>query len=163
MLLVLLAASLLAISALVMSVIRMTASPPPATTTTVTAPPPPPPNYSPEQIASAKKEACDASEAAALSVNNSQQNLIVAARDRKSPQYGPALANFQLVVAIETKYMQQHLPPATPNDVVKATNDYIAALVAVADGETRGVSNPDADALVDRANNIGDRLNKACG
>ncbi|VBA33183.1 hypothetical protein LAUMK4_05897 [Mycobacterium persicum] len=155
-------AVLLALGAAVMSAIKLTAPTPAATTTTVTAAPPAPPSYSQEQVAAAKKEACDASYVAAPSVNTAQGNYLSVAGDRQSPQYGPALANFQLVVGLETQYMQQHLPPATPTDVAAATNDYITALLALADAHTRGLSTHDAQPFVMGVRDAGAQLNKVC-
>lgn len=66
-------ALLLALSATVMSAMKLTASNPAATTTTVMAPPPPPVSYSPEQVAAAKKEACDASDTADKSIIAAQR------------------------------------------------------------------------------------------
>ncbi|WP_232526891.1 hypothetical protein [Mycobacterium intracellulare] len=156
-------ALLLALSATVMSAMKLSQSTPAATTTTVTAPPPPPPSYSPDQVAAAKKEACDASNVAAASILNSQKSFAVASRDRQSPQYGSALANFQLVVMVETQYMEQHVPSATPKAVADATNAYITALLALADANTREVSNHDADVFVDAVTKTGDQLDKVCG
>lgn len=156
-------ALLLALSATVMSAMRLSQSTPAATTTTVTAPPPPPPSYSPDQVAAAKKEACEASNVAAASILNSQKSFAVASRDRQSPQYGSALANFQLVVMVETQYMEQHVPSATPKAVADATNAYITALLALADANTREVSNHDADVFVDAVTKTGDQLDKVCG
>lgn len=151
---------LLALSTIAIGVIRMSAAPPAGTTTTVS--PPPPPSYSAEQVAAAKKEACDASGAAAGALANSQQNFAAAARDRQSPEYRPALANYQLVVGIETEYLQHHLRPATPKDVSDAINGYIAAVIDAADADTREVSNHDAQAFVDAVNNASAQLDKVC-
>lgn len=155
-------AMLLALSATVISAMKLTASTPTATTTTITAPAPPPPSYSPDQVAAAKKEACDASNAAAAPIANSQQNFAAAARDRQAPQYQPALANFQLVVMVETQHMQQHLPPAAPGNVRAAINGYISAVLAAVEADTRGVSNHDAQAFVDRVDKASTELDKVC-
>lgn len=155
-------ALLLALSATVMSAMKLSQSTPAATTTTVTAPPPAPPSYSPDQVAAAKKESCDASNVAAASIANSQQNFALAARDRQVPQYHPALANFQLVAIVETQYMQQHLPPATPKTVADAVNGYITAVLAAVDADTREVSNHDAQTFVDRVDKASTELDKVC-
>ncbi|ETA92322.1 hypothetical protein O982_23970 [Mycobacterium avium 10-5581] len=155
-------ALLLALSATAMSAMKLTESTPAATTTTITAPPPPPPSYSADQVAAAKKEACDASNAAAAPIANSQQNFAAAARDRQAPQYQPALANFQLVVMVETQHMQQHLTPAAPGNVAAAINGYIGAVLAAVEADTRGVSNHDAQAFVDRVDRASSELDKVC-
>ena len=156
-------ALLLALSATVMSAMKLSQSTPAATTTTVMAPPPPPPSYSPDQVAAAKKEACDTSNTASTSLNTAQANYLSASKDRQSPQYQPALANFQLVAMLETQYVQQHLPPATPKDVVDATNDYVTNVIALADAHTRGLSDHDAQPFVLALRSAGDRLDKVCG
>lgn len=155
-------AVLLALSATVMSAMKLTASTPTATTTTITAPPAPPPSYSPDQVAAAKKEACDASNAAAASINAAQANYLNAAKDRQSPQYQPALANFQLVAMLETQYIQQHLAPATPKNVGDASNEYITDVIALADAHTRELSDHDAQPFVEALRKVGSQLDKVC-
>ncbi len=152
-------AILLAATAVALSVTKLTTNT--VTTTTVTAAPPPP-TFSPDEVAAAKKEACDASRTAATSILNAQQSFAVASRDRLSPQYRPALGNFQLVVTIETKFMEQRLKPAAPKAVVDATNDYINALLSLADANTRELSNQDADQFVDAVERTGAQLDKVC-
>jgi hypothetical protein len=152
-------ALLLAATAVALSVAELTTDT--ATTTTVAAAPPAP-TFSPDQVAAAKREACDASKTAATTVLNAQQSFAVASRDRLSPQYRPALGNFQLVVAIETKFMEQRLKAATPKAVTDATNDYINAFLSLADANTRELSNQDADQFVDAVERAGTQLDKVC-
>jgi hypothetical protein len=152
-------AILLAATAVALSVTKLTTNT--VTTTTVTAAPPPP-TFSPDEVAAAKKEACDASRTAATTILNAQQSFAVASRDRLSPQYRPALGNFQLVVTIETKFMEQRLKPAAPKAVADATNDYINALLSLADANTRELSNQDADQFVDAVERTGAQLDKVC-
>jgi len=153
-------ALLLAATAVALSVTKLTTNT--VTTTTVTATPPPP-TFSPDEVAASKKEACDASKTAATTILNAQQSFAVASRDRLSPQYRPALGNFQLVVTIETKFMEQRLKPAAPKAVADATNDYINALLSLADANTRELSNQDADHFVDAVERTGAQLDKVCG
>ena len=61
------------------------------------------------------------------SITAAQRNFFDAAHDRQSPEYRPALGNFQLVASIETAFLERHLTPAVPKDVKDATNSYIAA------------------------------------
>ncbi len=152
-------AILLAATAVALSVAKLTTNT--ATPTTVAAAPPQP-TFSPDQVAAAKKEACDASKTAATTILNAQQSFAVASRDRLSPQYRPALGNFQLVVTIETKFMEQRLKPAAPKAVADATNDYINALLSLADANTRELSNQDADQFVDAVERTGAQLDKVC-
>jgi len=156
-------ALLLAAAAVVMSVVKLTAPAPMATTRTVMAPSPPSVAYSAEQVAAAKKEACDASGVASDSIRAAHGNFVGTVHDRQSPEYRQALGNFQLVTALETEYMRLHLPPATPKDVADATNQYVNAWLALVDANTREVSNKDADTYIAAVRTTGDRLNKVCG
>ncbi|EUA86283.1 hypothetical protein I551_7266 [Mycobacterium ulcerans str. Harvey] len=63
---------------------------------------------------------------------------------------------------LETQYMQQHLPPATPNNVVDSTNGYITAILALADAHTRGLSEDEAQQFVVAARKAGRQLDEAC-
>ena len=152
-------ALLLAATAVTLSVTKLTTNS--TSTTTVTAAPPPP-TFSSGQVAAAKKEACDASKTAASAILNAQQSFAVASRDRQSPQYRPALGNFQLVVALETDYMEQRLNAAAPKEVTDATNDYINAILSLADANTREISNQEADQFVNAVQKTGAQLDKVC-
>jgi hypothetical protein len=109
-----------------------------ATTTTVTADPPPP-AFSPDQIATAKKEVCDASINADKSITGAQRHFFDAARDRQSPEYRAALGNYQIVVSIETAYLERHIAPAVPKDVKDATNGYMRATRPLTTNSSRQV------------------------
>lgn len=132
-----------------------------ATSTTVTAAPPPP-SFSSEQIATAKKAVCDASFNANKSITAAQRNFFGTAHDRQSPQYRPALGNFQLVSSIETAFLERQLTPAVPKDVKDATNGYIAATLALVDANTRELSDQDAQPFVQATRDSVDQLEKVC-
>ena len=82
--------------------------------------------------------------------------------DRQSPEYRPALSNFQLVASIETAFLERHLTPAVPKDVKDATNGYIAATLALVDANTRELSDQDAQPFVVATRESGDQLDKVC-
>ncbi|MEB3980165.1 hypothetical protein OQ968_02680 [Mycobacterium sp. 663a-19] len=132
-----------------------------ATTTTVTATPPPP-TFTADQVAAAKKDVCDASINADKSITGAQHNFFSTARDRQSPAYGPALANFQLVASVETAYLERHIAPAVPKDVKDATNSYIASVMALVDANTRALSDQDAQPFVVAVRAAGEQLDKVC-
>ena len=136
-----------------------------AATATVTAAPPAaptPPNFAPGQTAAAKKEVCAASFNANRSITAAQRNFFGAAHDRQSPEYRPALSNFQLVASIETAFLERHLTPAVPKDVKDATNGYIAATLALVEANTRELSDPDAQPFVVATRESVDQLEKVC-
>lgn len=152
-------ALLLAATAVGLSVAGLTIKP--TTPTTVTAAPPPP-TFSPEQVAAAKKDVCDASINADNAIAAAQRNFFDAARDRQSPQYRPALGNYQLVASVETAYLERHLTPAVPKDVKDATNSYITAEIALVEANTRELSDQDAQPFVIATRDSGKQLDKVC-
>lgn len=135
-------------------------------TATVTATPPAapaPPSFSPDQAAAAKNDVCAASLNANRAITGAQRNFFGAAHDRQSPEYRPALSNFQLVASIETAYLERQLTPAVPKDVKDATNGYIAATLALVDANTRELSDQDAQPFVVATRDSVDQLEKVCG
>ena len=151
------AALLLAAGAVALGVASLTANT--AATTTVAASPP---TFSSDQVARAKKAVCDASINADKAIVAAQRNFFSAARDRQSPEYRPALSNFQLVTSIETAYLERRLTPAVPKDIRDATNGYIAANLALVDANTRELSDHDAQPFVVATRDSGDQLDKVC-
>jgi hypothetical protein len=154
------AAVLLGVSAVVMSVITASRHAPPPVTTTITAPAP---AYSADDVAAAKKEACEASARTTAPINQAQQAFSATVGDRTSPEYRAALASWQTVLAVETQYMRYHIPPATPQNIAGATNDYIKALIALGDANTREVSDNAAEKFIADTRTTGDRLTQLCG
>lgn len=152
-------ALLLAAASVAISVINLTTKT--ATTTTVTTAAPSP-TFSPDQIATARKAVCDASFNANTSITAAQRNFFSAAHDRQSPEYRPALGNFQLVASIETAFLERHLTPAVPKDVRDAANGYIAATLALVDANTRELSDQDAQPFVVATRDSVDQLEKVC-
>jgi hypothetical protein len=153
------AAVLLGVSAVVMSVITASRPAPPPITTTITAAAP---AYSADDVAAAKKEACEASARATAPINQAQQAFTATVGDRSSPEYRAALASWQTVLAVETQYMRYHIPPATPKDITDATNDYIKSLIALVDANTREVSDSEAEKFIADTRSTGDRLTQLC-
>jgi hypothetical protein len=153
-------AVLLGVAAVVMSAITVLRPAPPAVTTTETASAP---AYSAEQIAAAKKEACEASATSATPINDAQKAFAATTADRSSLDYKAALANWQTVLAVETQYLRYHVPPATPKDVADGTNEYITSLIALGDANTREVSDQEAEKFIADTRSTGDRLTQLCG
>jgi hypothetical protein len=154
------AAVLLGVSAVVMSAITATRPAPPPVTTTITAAAP---IYSAAEVAAAKKEACEASARTTAPINQAQKAFSAAVGDRNSPEYRAALASWQTVLAVETQYMRYHIPPATPQNIADATSDYIKALIALGDANTREVSDSAAEKFIADTRTTGNRLTQLCG
>jgi hypothetical protein len=153
-------AVLLGIAAVLMSAITMSRPAPRSVTTTVTASAP---SYGAEQIAAAKKEACEASATSAAPINDAQKAFAATTADRSSPNYKAALENWQTVLAVETQYLRYHLTLATPIDVADATNQYIGSLIALGDANTREASDQEAEKFIADTRSSGGRLTQLCG
>lgn len=154
-------ALVLATAAVVMSVVKLAEPAPVATTTTVTAAPVGP-TFTPDQVAAAKKQACDAVDTADGPITSSQRDFYAARLDRNSPQYQQMLSNWQTVSAVEAEYTRGHLTPATPPAVADAINADLGALAALVDGNTRGVSDDQANILIDKYKATGAQVTKVC-
>lgn len=154
-------ALLLALSATVMSAVKLSQSTPAATTTTITAPPPPPPSYSPDQVAAAKG-----------SLRRKRYRRPINARCsteffRRSA--GPAIASvpscprqFPTGCDAGNAVHATASSPATPKNVLDAINNYITAVIALVDANTRELSDHDAQPFVLAVRNAGDQLDKVC-
>ena len=155
------AAVVLAITAVVVSLIRWSAPTPVATTTTVTAPTAP--TFSAADVAAAKKEACAATKTADAPLTSSQHDFLATLGNRGSDEYKQALSNFQTVAMVEIEYMRAHLRPATPSEVTAAINTYLDSLVAIVDADTRELPDSDANKLIAVAKDAGQRVTELCG
>jgi len=153
-------ALLLGIAAAVMSAIKLATPTPTATTTTMTAPPP---TYSPQEIAAARKEACDANAVTDPPITNAVTDYVSSLSERGSDRYRQMLANVQTIVIVEVNYMRAHMPPATPRAVAEAMNDDINALIALVDAFTRELPDDQVNALVERVHTTGKQMSKLCG
>lgn len=154
-------ALVLATAAVVMSAVKLAEPAPMATTTTVTAAPAGP-TFTPDQVAAAKKQACDAFDSADGPITSSQRDFYAARLDRNSPQYQQMLSNWQTVSAVEAEYTRAHLTPATPPAVTDAINADLRALAALVDGNTRGVPDDQANILIDKYKATGAQVTKVC-
>lgn len=149
------ATAVFAIAAVVMAGIALW-SPRRATDATplVTASTPP---YSDEQIATAKKDSCDAN----LRTNTALTEVHNAFWDtpKDSAEEPAALAAYQRVTLVEIEYLRSRTRPEAPEPVRAAVDAYVAALLAEVDGVTRGVAVSDKVAAVKDA---AAQLDKAC-
>ncbi|WP_195173718.1 hypothetical protein [Mycobacteroides abscessus] len=147
------AASVLAVLALALTIIKWS-TPRPDVVTTVTASAP---AYPDEQVAAAKKDACDAVDRTDGPMTDVHNVLWKTARG--SAEEPGALAEFQRVTLIEVEYLKSKVRPEAPESVRTAIEKYIAAILAEVDAVTREVS---AAAVVDAAKSAGAEVDKAC-
>lgn len=153
-------AALFAIAALALSVTKLASGSNTAQTVTTTISPPAP-TYSDADIATAKKDACAATTITGDALTQAQREL-ASIPDRNSPEAKAALANFQMVVMVETEYLKTQVRPATPEAIKSAVSEFIAALLAETDAETRMLPYGDINARGDAASAASKKLNLAC-
>jgi hypothetical protein len=150
------AAAVIAAAAAVMAGITLWSAPRRAAdvTPTVTASSSP---YSDEQIAAAKKDACDAATRTDGPMTDVQNALWDTPKG--SSEEPAALAAFQRVTLVEIEYLKSRTRPEAPEAVRTALHTYISAVLATVDGVTRGVPVSEKVAAVKAA---GAQLDKAC-
>lgn len=153
-------AILLSVAALALTVAKWATRSDSATPVTTTISPPSP-TYSDAEIASAKKDACSANTVTGAALTQAQRDL-AAIPDRNSPEAKVALANFQMVVMVETEYLKTQVRPAAPQEVKSAVNDFIVALLAETDAETRMLPYEDINARGDVTSAASKKLDLAC-
>ncbi|ORW32699.1 hypothetical protein AWC17_25165 [Mycobacterium nebraskense] len=150
-------AAIFAIAAIVLTAVKWM-MPPREVTTTVTAGPP---AYTSDQIAAAKKQACDASMRIDDPITDADRAL-VAIPDRSSPEAQAALANFQNVIMVETEYLKTQTTPAAPEAVRNAVKGYVDALLSQADAETRLLADGEVNIRARATRAAGSTLGKVC-
>ncbi|WP_131832074.1 hypothetical protein [Mycobacteroides abscessus] len=151
-------AALLSVAAIALSAINVGQHGDADITTTVTAGPP---VYTDDQVAAAKKDACDAS----LTIDDpliAAQRALVAIPDRNSPEAQEALSKFQMVVMVETEYLKTRTRPETPAPVRTSVDRYVTALLAEVDAETRLLADGEVNVRVREAKAAGEELAQAC-
>ncbi|SIG14108.1 Uncharacterised protein [Mycobacteroides abscessus subsp. abscessus] len=146
------AAAVLAVLALVLTIIRWAA---PAVNTTITTAAP---TYTEDRVAAAKKDACDA-------VDRTNDPLTRAAKNAwaappATPESALAVTEFQKVALVEVGYLESRTRPETPEPVRGAVRAYTTAIYAAVDAVTRGT--PAADRVND-VKEAGAQIDKACG
>jgi hypothetical protein len=146
----------------------------PSTKGQQTAPPPPPPQRvaptasSATDVAAAKKEACDAWNAAFTTIVTVRQPFVDktqpgAVFDWNDPLIGFTLAQAQAGILAQLEYLRGHLAPATPPEVARPVRDFVAATsdVIAADGQHQPT--PLANTAAERFNAAVTKIRAACG
>lgn len=151
-------AALLSAAAVALSAINLGRGGDADITTTVTAGPT---AYTDDQIAAAKKDACDAS----LTIDDpltAAQHALVAIPDRYSPEAQEALSKFQMVVMVETEYLKSRTRVEAPAKVRTAVDSYVTALLAEIDAETRQLADGEVNVRIRATKAAGEELAQAC-
>lgn len=113
--------------------------------------------YTAEQIAAAKKDACDASTTTDTPITQVHNALWATKRD--SPEWPVALANYQIVMLVETEYLKSKTRPEAPAAVRAAVANAVNAQLAEAEAVTAGTP---VAAKVDAVKAAGARLGQVC-
>jgi len=116
-----------------------------------------PPAYTSEQIAAAKKDACDASMTTDAPITQAHNALWATRRD--SPEWAAALANYQVVMLVETEYLKSMTRPEAPAAVRAAVSNAVDAQLAEVAAVTAGTP---VSAKVDAVKAAGAQLEQVC-
>lgn len=148
------AAGVLAVLAFVLTVIKWSTPRPADVVTTVTASTP---TYPEDQVASAKKDACDAVDRTNGPMTDVHNVLWKTARG--SAEEPGVLAEFQRVTLIEVEYLKSKVRPETPESVRTAIKEYTTTILAELDAVVRDAP---ADKTVTDVKAAGSRVSKVC-
>jgi hypothetical protein len=157
----LIATTAAAVAALVMSGIALArhpapSAPAPSTPSSATAP-------SPNDVATAKKAACDAWAAASAAMVAARQPFVDSPPNWNDPLTVRALAQAQAGILIQVEYLRQHVSPATPAEVAGPIGDYIRASIDLAALDGQHQSAAVANAAADRGVAAAAKVRTACG
>jgi hypothetical protein len=120
------------------------------------------------EVATAKKETCDAWNAAFTAIVTARQPLVDKTQpglvfDWNDPLIMFTLAQAQAGISAQLEYLRGHLAPATPGDVAGPVRDFIAATrdVIAADGQHQPA--PLTNSAAKRFNTSITKIRAACG
>jgi hypothetical protein len=130
----------------------------PVSTSSVSAPAP-----SAAEAAMAKKEACDAWNAASAAMVSARRPFINAPASWDDPITVNALAQAQSGILTQVAYLRQHVPPVTPREVAGPIDDYIAANIDLVALDGQHQSAVIANAAADRGAAAAAEIRAACG
>ena len=130
----------------------------PSLTSSVPAPPP-----SAAEAATAKKNACDAWNAASAAMVSARQPFINAPANWADPITVNALTQAQSGILTQVEYLRQHVAPATPREVAGPIDDYIAASIDLIALDGQHQSAAIANAAADRGAGAAAKIRAACG
>nr|VTP02306.1 hypothetical protein BIN_B_04460 [Mycobacterium riyadhense] len=120
------------------------------------------PTFTPDQVAAAKKQACDAWERASTVMAEAGGVVAKAPRDWGDPVRREAIAAEARIYLVEGSYLRSQIAPATPAELTAPLHDYF---VASADMEnaTMQMQGHARSAAIDRANIATRQANSVCG
>jgi hypothetical protein len=116
-----------------------------------------------DQIAAARKNACDRWRAVAIAVNAARKPFIDSPPERENPITARSLALAEGVNAAEVSWLRQHLPASTPEDVAVPIKQYLEAIVDVAAADAQPGADTEANAAATRSTTAADKIKAACG
>lgn len=116
-----------------------------------------------DQIAAARKSACDGWRAVAIAVNAARKPFIDSPPERENPITASSLALAEAVNAVEVSWLRQHLSASTPEDVAMPIKQYLEAIVDVAAADAQPGADAEANAAATRSMTAADKIKAACG
>ena len=111
----------------------------------------------------AKKNACDAWNAASAAMVTARQPFINAPASWDDPITVNALAQAQSGILTQVAYLRQHVAPVTPREVAGPIDDYIAANIDLVALDGQHQSAAIANAAADRGAAAAAEIRAACG
>lgn len=150
-----------ALAAVVMSGIALARHPGPSSPTSNPVPSAAAPN--PDDVAAAKKAACDAWSAASAAMVAARQPFIDSPPNWNDPVTVNALAQAQAGILIQAEYLRQHVTADTPAEVAGPIDDYIRANIDLAALDGQHQSAAVANAAADRGVAAAAKVRAACG
>jgi len=116
-----------------------------------------------DQIAAARKDACDRWRTVAIAVNAARKPFIDSPAERENLLTANALAQAEAVNAVEVAWLRQHLSVSTPQDVAVPIDEYLEAIVDVAAADAQPGADADANAAAARSVDAANKIKAACG
>ena len=115
------------------------------------------------EAATAKKNACDAWNAASAAMVSARQPFINAPASWDDPITVNALAQAQSGILTQVAYLRQHVEPVTPREVAGPIDDYIEANIDLVALDGQHQSAAIANAAADRGAAAAAKIRAACG
>lgn len=121
-----------------------------------------------EEVATAKKDACDAWDAAARGMTTARQPFLDRTQpgtqwNWSDPAVAETLGQAQAGIMVQVEFLRQHIAPATPNEITQPITEFIKANVDLVALDGQHQSAALANAAADRANSAAEKIRTACG
>ncbi|MDP7732918.1 hypothetical protein [Mycobacterium sp. TY813] len=120
------------------------------------------PSFSAEEIAAAKKLACQAWEVTSARMAAASGDVAHAPRGWNDPSKREAVAAEARITLVETAYLETQISPAAPQELTHPIHDYLVASYDI-EHETLLLHGRARNDAIDRVNEATDRVDAVCG